>query len=973
MNNTEFIPQTQLNIIAKKAKAPAKNLEAIYALIWQKGIFTAERILSEIEWFFTELGLHPYYFEKTSVEDMHRHIESLIMAKAISKHNPENFTIDLRTETQTGFLYILDDSQHQSVWLEKKLEKKYNCFRLESYRSKNAAFKKMFLRLYFITPYADDFINTDKGDWTFKEASSKFMAEIKEEATRERYSRIWEITKNSMVPYAEFSEKPDTDEIRFIIAVDLSVAKKIISMTSNMFLYHGIHTARKYFEPFRNGTAIFVSYIDKNLIHDSSVLQTIKNSVSGLTIFPNQQMVGLFSSRQLDVNESLYTLAGIEFVHQFITSFNEDFQSIAATLKEHPEAKSKVQKMRRALIKDTYTTARIGSVVVEFKEIIKKLYGQFAARFHPENKSANFELLEKEIVTAIDEWVETPIEKDILGMFLNFNRAILKTNFYKQQKLALSFRLDPNFINAINYPTAPFGLFYIYGKKFHGFHIRFRDIARGGIRLISSNGAENYEYNVDNLFDENYSLALTQQLKNKDIPEGGSKGTILLRLENQKDGELAFKKYIDALLDLLIPSTEVVDLYQKEEIIFLGPDEGTAGLMDWAAKRARERGYFFWQSFTTGKPLSSGGIPHDVYGMTTQGVHQYVLELLNQLKIDEKTIRKFQTGGPDGDLGSNEIKISQDKTIAMVDGSGVLYDPLGIDRPSLLKLAEARKTVEHFPIEKLSTDGFFVSINDKNRQVSENLFVKNGIEFRNKFHLSSLAKCDLFVPCGGRPRSITMGNYRELLSADGQPNFNFVVEGANLFFSQDARLELEKRGVIIIKDSSANKGGVTSSSFEVLVSLALSEEEYCNWMIVEGVSGTPSPFRQNYIEEILEKIRENARLEFNLLWREHERTGLPYCTLSDMLSQKINALKDTILKSSLSEDAPLFTKMVGEHFPKILVDKVGLSTLFSRVPPMYLKATFAASLASRYIYGCGLNASEIDFISFVRRAEKSSI
>ena len=29
------------------------------------------------------------------------------------------------------------------------------------------------------------------------------------------------------------------------------------------------------------------------------------------------------------------------------------------------------------------------------------------------------------------------------------------------------------------------------------------------------------------LFDENYALASTQSLKNKDIPEGGAKGTIL--------------------------------------------------------------------------------------------------------------------------------------------------------------------------------------------------------------------------------------------------------------------------------------------------------------------------------------------------------------------------------------------------------------------------------------------------------------
>jgi hypothetical protein len=42
-----------------------------------------------------------------------------------------------------------------------------------------------------------------------------------------------------------------------------------------------------------------------------------------------------------------------------------------------------------------------------------------------------------------------------------------------------------------------------------------------------------------------------------------------------------------------------------------------------------------------------------------------------------------------------------------------------------------------------------------------------------------------------------------------------IVEGANLFLTQDARLQLEKAGVILYKDSTANKGGVTSSSLEV--------------------------------------------------------------------------------------------------------------------------------------------------------------
>ena len=51
---------------------------------------------------------------------------------------------------------------------------------------------------------------------------------------------------------------------------------------------------------------------------------------------------------------------------------------------------------------------------------------------------------------------------------------------------ALSFRLDPPFLRAL-YPTdtLPYGLFYVIGAEFRGFHVRFSDVARGGIRLVS--------------------------------------------------------------------------------------------------------------------------------------------------------------------------------------------------------------------------------------------------------------------------------------------------------------------------------------------------------------------------------------------------------------------------------------------------------------------------------------------------------
>ncbi len=104
-------------------------------------------------------------------------------------------------------------------------------------------------------------------------------------------------------------------------------------------------------------------------------------------------------------------------------------------------------------------------------------------------------------------------------------------------------------------------------------------------------------------------------------------GTILLSLDHQDKAVTAFRKYVDCLLDLLLPDNSIVDRYEKEEILFLGPDEGTANVMDWASQHAKERGYRFWKAFTTGKSRDRGGIPHDLYGMTTRSIHQVSIHL----------------------------------------------------------------------------------------------------------------------------------------------------------------------------------------------------------------------------------------------------------------------------------------------------------------------------------------------------------
>jgi glutamate dehydrogenase len=61
-----------------------------------------------------------------------------------------------------------------------------------------------------------------------------------------------------------------------------------------------------------------------------------------------------------------------------------------------------------------------------------------------------------------------------------------------------------------------------------------------------------------------------------------------------------------------------------------------------------------------------------------------------------------------------------------------------------------------------------------------------------------------------------VSNMAALVDADGKPHFKYIVEGANLFLTQQARLHLEKRRVILFKDSSANKGAYRVDLFFLL-------------------------------------------------------------------------------------------------------------------------------------------------------------
>jgi glutamate dehydrogenase len=949
--------------IANRSVLSETQLKKIEKNILSHGNYTQQTVREEIELFCTGLCMNDYYFQTTPIQTIASHIEALKAAEILaSLRKEEPLKIDFGTETEKEAIYLVDDSHYRALEIEKRIEDKYPDHRLQSYRAECRATGIGSLRMYFVSRpkfKTKEKIQRDAAPFDAI-ADESFLKNSTPEACL-RYQKLLKRSDGWETPLIEVSHKKETNELRIMVITHKETSRLFFTNVSDVIHSYNLISTRKYIEHFANGKTVYAFYLDD--VREKKLIQDLVEDISLVYVVPESPLSFLFREGQLSAQETAFGVSAWSFTHQFLTEYTEEYLMLNRALKDSPELVGLIRTMKTRLAKFAYDEARVWDTLVENRNYLKKSFRLFNKKFNPFLQDHDISVDLAELKEDIKRHVNVEIDRNILDAILLFVEVIQRTNFYKREKTSLSYMYNPSFLNPVDYPVPPYGVFHVIALELRGFHIRFRDIARGGIRIVHSSNYQNFLNNSDFIFDENYNLALTQQKKNKDIPEGGSKGTILLRWKDQDKEMPAFKKYINGLLDLLLPDETIVDFYGKEVILFLGPDEGTADFMAWAALRAKNQGYSYWQAFSTGKPVSMGGIPHDLYGMTTNSVHQYVLNILDKEGIQEKNVTKVMTGGPDGDLGSNEILVSRDRILAIIDGSGVLYDPKGLDRKELRRLAKRRIPVENFRRELLSSQGFLVTVGEEDVSLAHGEKVDSGLEFRNSFHLDSRFQADLFVPCGGRPASINIHNWKELVDEKGRPRFKYIVEGANLFITQDARLRLEEKGVILYKDASANKGGVTSSSLEVFASLALSDKEYEELMCEKN--GKIPSFRKRYIEEIILLIKDNASKEFEIIWKENAEKNIPRAILTDQISDKINQITDAVYASKLFDNRPLFKNIVECCCPSSLINQVGFKTILKRVPESYLKAVFASHLASTYVYTYGLNANEIDFHTFL--------
>ncbi|KAK7689852.1 hypothetical protein QCA50_006491 [Cerrena zonata] len=1009
MQRLQNVPGYSTPVFKGKEEQRAK----VQATVAQKGFVPRELVANEVNWFYSYLGIDDTYFTSETVEVISDHIIALYGAKvlAYTKHDPSKLVIDLETIDPQGnsatFIHTSPpgktstegpgstcEARIDALYLDKSTP--HNAYRLETFRSHGSVSStaSQQLRCYFVTkcnfPEVPPASTRTDGKTDIRTVSDPVFLEKATPNTIEIYQKVmWNVEKRHG-PVIEVFEVEGSRERRIVIGYKMGGTTKFFSALSNLYHFYSLYSARKYVEQFSNGITIISLYLNPLPNANAppiehSIFQVTKEASLLYTLPDNPFFyAGSGTSSGHAVQEAVYAYCGWIFAQHFCNRLGSAYLNLKNILDENNPSQAEVlNDIKRRFREETFTRESIAQVIHAHPDLINLLYVNFAMVHYPQADEAQLMptlsyqrlqtqqiLSDQELYDKIRKTATNKHELQVLEAFLIFNKHVLKTNFYQPTKVALSFRLAPEFLPEVEYPKKPFGMFLIIGNEFRGFHVRFRDVARGGIRIVMSRNRETYSINQRMLFDENYGLASTQNLKNKDIPEGGAKGTILPALGASP--RLCFEKYVDAVIDLLIPGQSpgikerLVDLYGKPELLFFGPDEGTADMMDWAALHARDRGAdTWWKSFTTGKSAQHlGGVPHDTYGMTSLSIRQYVLGIYKQLGLREKDITKVQTGGPDGDLGSNEILLSSDKTVAVIDGSGVLADPQGLNREELIRLAKLRVPVANFDKSKLSKDGYLVRVEDQDIKLPSGEVVLDGTDFRNGAHLRF--KADLFVPCGGRPEAVNISNVAGLIDSEGKPHFKYIVEGANLFITQQARLFLEKRKVILFKDSSTNKGGVTSSSLEVLAGLSLSSDEYTENMIFKD--GKPSPFYQSYVKDIQQKVTENAAAESHCLWKEHARLqgAKARTTISDELSSTLNALQEELENSDLFDDVPSKRGVMSRAIPKTLIDKVGLDTLLQRLPESYQRALFSSWVASHFIYKYGVTGSSVDFFHFAR-------
>jgi glutamate dehydrogenase len=493
----------------------------------------------------------------------------------------------------------------------------------------------------------------------------------------------------------------------------------------------------------------------------------------------------------------------------------------------------------------------IASTLNNHADIARELTRLFKTRFYLARKLSGGDLddmqqrLETAILSALDD-VQVLNEDRILRRYLDLIKATMRTNFYQtdangQNKSYFSFKFNPRLIPELPKPVPKFEIF-VYSPRVEGVHLRFGNVARGGLRW--SDREEDFRTEV-------LGLVKAQQVKNSVIVPVGAKGGFLPRRlpttgtrdEIQAEAIACYRIFISGLLDItdnlkegaLVPPANVVRHDDDDPYLVVAADKGTATFSDIA------NGIWLGDAFASG---GSAGYDHKKMGITAKGAWVGVQRHFRErgINVQQDSISVIGVGDMAGDVFGNGLLMSDKlQLVAAFNHLHIFIDP---NPDPATSFAERQRL---FDLPRSAWTDYDTSIMSEGGGIFPRSLKSITItpQMKERFDISAdkltptelmhallKAPVDLlwnggigtYVKASSESHADVGDKANDALRVNGnQLRCKVVGEGGNLGMTQLGRVEFGLLGGATNTDFIDNAGGVDCSDHEVNIKILLNE------------------------------------------------------------------------------------------------------------------------------------------------------
>lgn len=493
----------------------------------------------------------------------------------------------------------------------------------------------------------------------------------------------------------------------------------------------------------------------------------------------------------------------------------------------------------------SHSAEAITSTLLGNLEITKLLAEFFTSLFDADSNESEFDYAD--VIGSKIADVPSLEQDRILRTFLDALQAVVRTNVYSKidfEKTAFAIKFASMQIAAMVEPK-PFAEIWVESPRVRGIHIRFGEVARGGLR---------WSDRPDDLRVEVMGLVRAQIVKNSVIVPTGAKGGFVPRQmvlsasrdEQTKIAVSAYQEFIRSLLSLTdniidskVQPAKLVRRDNDDPYLVVAADKGTASFSDYANAIAIETGFWLGDAFASG---GSNGYDHKIMGITARGAFESVKHhfALDSVDVLHDSFSVVGIGDMSGDVFGNGMLLSkQMKLIAAFDHRDIFLDPnpsadvSWAERQRLFNLS--RSSWSDYDKSLISSGGGVFSRSLKAIELTAEVQAALGIAVAvltpNELIAAILrAPVDLlwnggigtYIKASAESQADVGDKANDAIRINaGELRCRVVGEGGNLGFTQAARVEAARAGIRINSDAIDNSAGVDTSDHEVNLKILL--------------------------------------------------------------------------------------------------------------------------------------------------------